>query len=458
MASPLVDIARDTIQNYAMIERGERVLVAVSGGPDSVCLLDVLHELGYPLEVAHLDHQTRGTESEDDAAFVERLCGGYEIPCHIESRPIEKEAGRSALSFEEFAREARYEFLLRTARERGCAVIATGHHTDDLVETILMRILRGTTPRGMLGIPPVRVVDECRIVRPLYTFRRVDIMGYLQGKELSYRVDSSNSDTRFVRNRIRSNLLPLLESDYNPQVRAALVRLALLQLAESNFLDSEADWLLSDCMDENRVKRRVFSEAHLALQRRALARLVWQCGIDTDFEHINDACLFIVQAPAGKSFDLGSGMLLRNSRNYTEFMTPAFACATQEASLRVPGSVTAFGKRLRARILKNAPKKPLQLYCTPKRQVFDADTLGPSVILRMRQPGDRFTPLGMTGTRKLKDYFVDRGLPMTDRNRALLVVSGERIAWVAGYAVSAEFAVTDQTRRYAEIVISDAAE
>ncbi|MBX7254882.1 MAG: tRNA lysidine(34) synthetase TilS [Candidatus Hydrogenedentes bacterium] len=451
----LLSRVRATLDQFHMLTPGESVLAAVSGGADSVCLLDVLVELGYAVEVAHFDHQTRGIESAEDSAFVETLARRYGVPMHCERRPIREEAEASPMSFEEYARGARYAFLLAVAQAQGCTAIATGHHADDQAETVLMRIVRGVSPSGLTGIPPVRMLDNVRVVRPLLGCSRDSIMSYLDQRDLPYRTDSSNTQTEYVRNRVRQELLPALERGYNPQVREALTRLADLQRAENEYVAEQARQFLASCYTNGQITRRAFSEAAVALQRRALAELAWQREVDCEFDRVESARLFIVDAPAGSSFDLGGGILLRNARDVTEIVGSVEPSDSRAVRLACPGETVAFGRRFVVSEREQAPPLPLREYCNQSRQVFDADAVGSELWVRLRRPGDRIVPLGMAGTRKLKDYFGDLGLPIGERDRLPLIVTEDTIVWIVGHAVSANAAVTAHTKRYIEIEVQD---
>ncbi len=457
----LVGRIEATIREFAMFEPGEKVLVAVSGGADSVCLVDVLHELGYALEVAHFDHQTRNGESAADAEFVRNLANAFSLPFHLESRPIEAEACGANHSFEEYARNARYEFFFRIAEARGCAVVATGHHADDQTETVLMRILRGTTPAGIAGIPPVAERHGVRIVRPLIACQREEILEYLKRRQLVYRVDRTNRDTIYPRNRVRHELLPLLERDYNPRVREALLRLAELERGDSELLDSLVEVPFEECVSGHKsIDRGCFSTLHPAVQRRILTRLAWHWGIECAFDRVQAATRFVAEGPTGRRLDLGEGVYLQNGREVTEVFggDPADVPTHTGAPLAVPGVTAAFGKTFTVTVRRQAPQGDLAAYCSPSRQVFGAAALGSDLVVRPRQPGDVFTPLGMQGSKKLKRYLIDIGLPAWERAAQLVLVAGGRIAWVVGHAIGAEFAVTDRSVPTVEIEVGDAAQ
>ncbi|NIA16185.1 MAG: tRNA lysidine(34) synthetase TilS [Nitrospiraceae bacterium] len=442
---------------HALLERGATTLVAVSGGVDSVCLLDVLLTLDDRVEVAHFDHQTRDGESAEDASFVRALAARLGVPLHEDTRPVAAEAREAGRSFEEHARNVRYDFLVRTAEAHDCAAIATGHHADDQAETVLMRILRGTTPRGLAGIVPLTTRAGRRIVRPLLECTRAEIMDYVQARGLSYRTDRTNDDQTHFRNRVRHDLLPSLTRDYNPRVREALLRLAETQRGENELLNTMAASALNGCVDgDARVERERFAGTHAAIQRRIMAILAWRLGVDCDFERIDAAARFIVDGPTGHRFDLGGGVLLYNARHTTEIVKTPDIFDAAIIPLAVPGATEAFGRIIEVTYPEEIPVGDLAAYCTPGRQVFDADALGGTVAVRHRRPGDRFTPFGMSGSKKLQDYFVDTGLPAPQRDAQLIVEAGDRIAWVVGHAISAHAAVTADTRRYLQIEVYDA--
>lgn len=447
-----------------MMVQGQRILAAVSGGPDSVCLLSTLLDLGYEVEVAHFDHQTRDGDSGMDAAFVRDLAGWFDIPFHMETRPAAAEAARLGLCFEDYARQVRYAFLLSKAAERQCTAIATGHTADDQAETVLMRVVRGTSPRGGSGIPPV--TEWCneltggqvvRVVRPLIERTRGHVLDYLEAKRLGFRMDVSNWNRRYLRNRIRHELLPFLERDYNPEVSAALNRFAEILRGDSAYLERLGEEAYGRCVRDNaEIDRGVFASLDVALQRRVLLLAARRAGVDDcPFERLDAAVDFVVSGQTGKLFDLGACIQLQNGRTMTQFLEQLVCDRPDEVSLQIPGVVLFDGLRFRARLLLEPPGVHPAQYCHARRQVFDADALGDEVVVRTRRLGDRIAPLGMAGSKTLGDYLTDAGVPASCRNSLPLVAADEQVVWVAGYAVSRHVAVTEKTRRWAEIEVDD---
>jgi len=423
-----------------------------------MALLYALHDLDIPLEVFHFDHQTREGASTEDATFVRAEAARLGLPFHLARRPVAEEAKARGLTFEEYARTVRYEHLLRTARDRGCAVVATGHHADDQAETVLMRVIRGTGPQGIGGIPPVRTEAGIRIVRPLIRVTRAEIRDWLKERGIAFRTDASNDDPVFLRNRVRRDLLPRIEAEYNSRFRAALLRLSDMSRVENDLLHGLAEEFLAECLRDNRIDRGRFARGHRALQRRGLAILAWRAGVEPAFDRIDGAVDFVVSGAAGLAYDLGGGLLLRNGRDRTDVGRTPAPSECDEIVLAAPGETPAFSRRFRVRYLEARPADDLRRYCRPDRQVFDADALDEPLTLRRWKPGDRFTPLGMEGTRKLQDYFTDLGLTAQEKAEQPLLVAGRRIAWVVGRAIDARAAVTPRTQRLVEVEVLDAAQ
>jgi len=451
---------RGFMRAHSMARDGSRLLAAVSGGADSVCLLHVLIELGYQVEVAHFDHQTRNGESGRDAEFVGETAARLGLPFHVESRPIDQESRGSGKSFEEYARSARYEFLTRVARARGCEAVATGHHADDNAETILMRLIRGTTPAGAAGIPAVGAWGGVSVIRPLLGVRRDEVMAYVAERGLEYRQDTTNVDVRYARNRVRHELLPLLAERYNPRVREALLRFAEAQRADAELLDQLSAGAFDQCVFEDAViDRPQFRNQPEALQRRVVTEFGRLLGVtDMPFDRVIDAIRFIARGATGAMFDLGAGVQLQNAKRHTKPLATRPEAEPEETPLAVPGVTAALGRVFRAHVLEQRPAPDLPAYCTPRRQVFDAAAAGKDLSVRRRRPGDSFTPLGMTGTKKLQDYFVDAGVPAFERDAQILLTGGGKILWVVGGAISSHAAVTESTARFLEVDIIDGTE
>ena len=264
---------------------GSRLLVAVSGGADSVCLLHLLATLrdvtGITLHVAHLNHQLRGSQSDDDASWVAARCGELQVPATIEVADVGLAARTGGRGVEETARDLRYRFLRQTARRLHCPAVATAHTADDQAETILHHIVRGTGLRGLRGMPAQRSLDEnTRLVRPLLEVTRGQIEAWLERHQVPFRTDATNADTTLTRNRIRHQLLPMLREEFNPDVSSALLRLGQQAAQTQAAVEFAAEALLQQCMLERSPDRIELQCGPLAGVPRHLVRacfvLLWQ--------------------------------------------------------------------------------------------------------------------------------------------------------------------------------------
>ena len=446
-------------------------MVACSGGPDSTALLRSLlrlqssHDLS--LHVAHLNHDFRGAEADHDAAFVQLLADRSGLPCSIDKEdPIAYQRSRNVSSFEQAAREMRYSFLHSVAVAVGASAVALGHTSDDQAETVLLHILRGAGMQGLKGMAEISHWPwpaEGRgplLFRPLLDASKADTAAYCRELEQRYREDSGNYLWRFTRNRVRLDLMPRLARDYNPRVRDALLRLSRIAGDDSDFLDGELESRWDDIATEEETGVHLdageLAAWHSALQRRAMRRAYSLAAGDSRAlgESHLDAMLSLVQdRRGGRSLDLPRGIsarieanVLRIFRRDRRHRVPNLA---REYSIHVPredGETVEFeggGWRLSMRLGTSLAVQDSEV---PQGRRFTAslkrDVLGEEVTLRTRRPGDRFQPSGMTGTKKLQDFFTDAKIPRNQRDDVPLLVCERGIAWVVGHRV-ADWALAD---------------
>lgn len=411
---------------------GSRVLVAVSGGADSLALLLLLHHvagrLDLHLEAAHLDHGLRQA-SGDDARFVARFCAGLGIPLAMERRDVAAIAAGRRGNLEEVAREERRDFLLSTARLRSCQWIALGHHADDQAETFLMRLLRGS---GVAGLAGMQIVSA-PLVRPLLPFRHAELVAYLEEEQVSWREDASNLDTRFTRNRIRHDLLPLLAT-YNANIPIQLAGLCE-QLQEDNAFWSElVTQELARC---GGWQDDVFSLdcRHLLAVAPALASRLVRAALEQvrgDLRgltagHVADVLKLAAAGSSQGELDLpGAWVARRYERLNFRQERPAKA-ESLEFLLDAPGHYRLTDNRTLTLSLEE------QVIGESAGVVeFAAAAVPFPLHLRTWQAGDRFQPSGMRGTKKLQDLFVDLKLSREERQRVLVLLQGNEILWVIG--------------------------
>lgn len=414
----------------ALFTHGAHITCAVSGGADSTALLHCLHtlkdKLGITLSAAHFNHQLRGEESERDEAFVRELCERWDIPLSVGRDDVRAYANAHKLGLEEAARACRYAFL-----EQQSGLIATAHNADDQAETLLLHLLRGSGLRGLCGIPPKRG----RIIRPLLSIPRRDILTYLQGEGLTWAEDSSNAADSYRRNRLRHSVLPQLYEE-QPQLHRQLERMTGLLRQEDAYLDEQAALLLQRNTDGWAVAP--LAEAPAVLRRRALRQLLRQfLHQDVSLCHI-EALEALLQAehPSG-SCSLPHGLQARRSYDrllISQEAPPKF----EEIPLQIPGEtvISSLGLKISCKIEKNFQK----FANTPFHFAIKCDMIEPyKIFARPRRLGDSL--LSADGHhRNVKKQMIDRKIPRWERDRLPVLCYGEAIFAVAGLGVSADWA------------------
>jgi tRNA(Ile)-lysidine synthase len=438
MNDPLLRKVSRSIRRHSLLAGDDAVLVAVSGGPDSVALLAALTELeggARRIGVAHVNHHLRGSESDRDQAFVARLAARFGCEFHTVDATV-----RGRANLEERAREARYRALGAIAAHEGFGCIATGHTLDDQAETVLQRVIRGAGVGGLGGIRPKRAD---RVVRPLLDVTRAEVLAYLRKRKLGYRVDGSNALSRFTRNRIRHRLLPLLERLFNPAVRTALARLAELSRDDEAVLGA-----LSDRRARGRrgcgLECAGLRRAPAALQRRMIRG--WLMSVrgglrGIELRHVERVRDLATDGREGSSISLPGGTVTRRAGRL-HWNWRALQSAVFEQILPVSGTANLPGWEVDIRVTGR------RIRPGPWRAVFDLAALGGSV-LRMRnpRPGDRLRPLGLGGSKKLQDVFVDAKVAREDRPSWPVLEGDGAVIWVPGLARGEGAAVTAATRR-----------
>jgi tRNA(Ile)-lysidine synthase len=457
----IVDKIKETIKKHRMLSPGDRVLVAVSGGPDSVCLLRVLQtlakKLDLTLQVAHLDHMFRGKESADEAQFVADLAKKLGIPATLAQIDVPAFCRERGLSAQEGAREVRYGFLRRVADETGSSRIAVGHTAEDQAETFMMRLLRGAGTSGLSAIPPVR--DN--IIRPLIDVTRKEVLEYLKKSEINYVTDPSNTKPVYTRNRVRLELMPVLKR-FNPRIVETLAAEANLLRDEDVAIERHCAALAESILvrEENDllIKRTEFNILPPAFKRRLLKKASDLAGVRSSGlsrDQIDEAVSFMAAARTGRTMDLPSGLTI--GREYDSFyMRPASGANTFCLQLSIPGLTTIpelglaieTGVRDRAQGNEKGPEDTPGSDNFVWQALFDYDKMGSLLTLRSRQKGDRFYPAGMGGkSKKIQDYFVDQKVPRRKRDTIPLLCSGQDILWVVGLRTDERFLPGPNTKR-----------
>ncbi len=452
----LVEKVARYIERHRLLQKGDRLLVAVSGGPDSLCLLHVLRALAprYDLSliIAHLDHRIR-PEARHEAETVRSLAASWALP--FEGAAVDVPAYRSGrrVSASEASRIVRFRFLLEAAKKHGAGKIALGQQLDDQAETVLFNLLRGTGPDGLAGILPRRNYGPVELIRPLLGTSRLEIERYCLEQKLEPARDASNLKTDYTRNRIRLELIPYLEDRYNPNLRFSLAQLASLVAADRAFLGAKAQIKFSELARWNNkqliVKRSAFNALPGALRGRIAYRalLKFVPGRSLSRRHV-DQLLQLAEKPGPARVLLLPGGAQACTSYEQIILSPGRleqGKRFSDISLQIPGCTYLPDRRIRmeAHLLGPGglvwPPQPHQAY-------LDYDSLPGPLALRSRWPGARFHPQGAPGSKKLKDYFIDRKIPRHRRDDYLLVTSGSKVVWVAGERIAHPYRITGKTK------------
>ncbi len=453
---------RKWINRHRLIRPGDKVLAACSGGPDSMALVHILlmlrPEYKFTLAVAHLNHMLRGGESDEDEEFVEAFCRRHSVPFYRTAIDVRRFAQESGRSIEDAARYVRYDWLQKVALDIGGAKIATGHHRDDQAETVLINLLRGAGSAGLRGMQP----ERNGVIRPLLSVNRQEIAIYCAEHQLHPRTDSSNRDTDYLRNRIRLKLLPDIEREYNPAIRETLWRTAALLSDEHNFI-RETVLNLWPQIAQEREKSIILNVNLILKQPIALKREIFRLAVEKkqgnlrgiSFCHVENLIYMAETASVGSIMELPGGLLAKKGYNEIEIGQEKAGGPVETVlpgiKLDLPGVtyIPQFHTKIIARVLDVRPRQD----GNSMTSVFDWHALTPPVYVRTRLPGDRFKPLGLNGTKKLKDYFIDEKVPRCKRDKALVFCDGNGIIWVGGYRQAEHGKVTAHTTEYLQLTI-----
>jgi len=422
---------------------GTPILVGVSGGVDSVVLLDVLCELGYECEVIHVNFRLRGSESDADECYVRELCEQQGLKYHAHQDSAQSYAVRKNFSVQMAAREIRYTLFRNTASHRGISWVAVGHHGDDQSESLLINLNRGTGPEGIAGMRSKRSLDaQITLIRPLLAEDRASICEYAGLRELHWREDTSNQDETYLRSRVRSQVIPHLNSK-------SLAR-------SSNLVRQWVDEVIIPMIDRHfsaaskgqSLKISYLRELPDVLAHRLVIEGVRK-WIPNEFadEELAGRIISLMDLQTGKRVEIGGGIIWRD-RNYLTFADHRMNQPVENLEL-LPGSspLIVSGGQLRLYLTDTEPKD----FFDSDEAWLDAEKLNFPLTVRNWLPGDQIQPLGMQGTKKVSDLLTDVAVPVSRRANVSVVCSGEIIAWIVGYRLSHKFRVTKSTNRYARL-------
>ena len=471
----ITEKVKKTIINNGLIKKGEHIVIGLSGGPDSVCLFHILHqmieELGITLHAVHINHGLRPGAADEDQQYAEKLCAGYQVTFHSFTFDVNRIARESGISSEDAGRRVRYQSFFevadRIASETGASVkIAVAQNMNDQAETVLMRILRGTGTDGLGGIEYLRTErDKGVVIRPLLDVSREEIEAYCSENGLNPRIDLTNLEPVYTRNKIRLELLPYLSGNFNGNIVAALNRLSKIAREDKDYFAQRMDEIIAEhaVISEGHkaaIPLEVLFGAHPAIRRRLIVRLFESIGLTKDITaaHLEQADRLLKEGKTSSVTDFTAGYVMGISYGSVEFYRKSDKGSLNfEYELNMDGitEISELNARIGVKILRrqdweNLEEKEKKLLNGSVSCRLSLDKIlksGRNPVLRTRKPGDYIVPLGMQGRKKLQDFFVDEKYSREERDRLPVLCLGSEAVWVAGGRISENYKVDDGTER-----------
>ncbi len=447
---------KDYLFNELFFDSNSKVLLGVSGGADSMAMLDAFANLtrelpGMSLSIAHFNHKLRGEESEGDKELVTDAARKYNLPIFVSGSNVKLMAEQKGLSLEAAARILRYRFFERVIKRKNIEYLITAHNADDTVETFFLNLFRGSGITGLAGIPHKRhLVKDAAIVRPFLIFRKKELTEYCRKRKIQWREDSSNASTAFKRNKIRHELLPLIEKDFCPAIFSVVSR-------TQKFLRQIDDYIYFDVREA--VQKLVFNKSKSRFSIRLsvlktyddfLQGEIIQSLLKNNFDipgaslNLIERVLALEESSVGSYVEINKKYLVLRDRDSLIFSKKnesfdAYEAIEKEGAFKV-GDYTLS--------LKKVGKKSVKITDNPNIEYFDYDLVPSLLYLRSKKPGDTFQPIGMVGTVKISDYLTNIKMPIIDKKNVLVLASKSDIIWVCGFRASDKFKITDDTEKY----------
>ena len=455
----LLNQIKRAIDCHHLVEKGDRLIVGVSGGVDSMVLLHLLNTcreaFDLSLIVAHVNHGLRPVESEKEAELVQEEAARLGLPFEYGQFNVKEFQKKGGLSPQDAARRVRFHFFDDLLQRHHAQKIALGHHADDQVETFLLRLIRGSGLQGLKGMLPIR---DGKVIRPLLGVWEEEIQSFAMEKKIPFLSDSSNLKRDYLRNRIRLALIPLMEREYQPNFKEILLRTSNILREEDDYLEKGAEAAYQKVVREERetlsFKFSEYQSLHQAIQWRVIKKIlgrIYDRGVaveEGEWSDVNEmhrklhqsSPSFLLELPRGawveKRYDavlLGKGKL----KPFLPF----------DVELISPGRtiIREIGKEV---VIEETDRDKFKNYRGPlNTALMDYGSLQFPLRMRNFRPGDRFYPLGAKGTQKLKNFFIDHKIPKFERPQVPLLVSGEMIAWIVGYRIDERVKITEKTRK-----------
>ncbi len=462
----LLEQVKRTIDRYHLLDKGDRLIVGVSAGVDSMVLLHLLNtyrqEFDLSLIVAHINHGLRPKESEKEAELVQKESERLGLTFEYGQFNVKEFQKVGGISLQDAARKIRFHFFNVLLQKYNANKIALGHNADDQVETVLLRLMRGSGLKGLKGMLPIR---EGRVIRPLLEVWRREIESFAEEMKIPYLLDSSNLKKDYLRNRLRLTLIPLIEKEYQPNFKKIVLKTSTILREENDYLERGAEEAYQKIVREEKdalsFKFSEYQFLHPAIQWRIIQKMLGRIysgetvieereGMEVDqiykkFHQLLPS--FFIELPHGVSLEKRYDLVLIG-KGWVKPVPPF------EVELISPGR--NYVEEIKREVVieeTSRDDKFKDLYGLPDIALLDYQSLQFPLKMRNFRPGDRFRPLGVKGTQKLKEFFIDHKIPKFERPRIPLLISGEMIAWIVGYRIDERVKVTEKTQRTLKVEV-----
>ncbi len=458
----VIEKVKQTIERENLIENKDKILVALSGGPDSVCLLHILKKLeeyyNVKIYAAHLNHKIRGIEAQKDALYAAKLCDELEISFFVKAIDVPAYAKENKMTLEEAARKLRYDMLFEVKNRIGAKKIAVAHNLDDQAETVIMRLIRGTGITGLKGMDYKR---SDGVIRPLMDVLKSDILSYCEENKLDPKIDHTNLETEYTRNRIRLKLFPFIEHEFSTNIKDTVSRMANVLREDSDYLETEAQKIFEQQVLENTDKTIKLDTEELKSIHSSLVKRLIRIAIKTlvgtlegiDNVHIEDTLSLIKNSKNQLKLNLPKGLMVYKTADGISFTFEEmfFENINYSYILKNDGyiEIDEIGMKIETKIMSK--ERCMALPTGQYTKAFDYDKIKGDLIVRSRLDGDRMKPMGLGGTKKLKDIFIDLKIPREKRNSIAVLSDEKGILWLMGYKISEDYKIDENTTKVIRI-------
>lgn len=442
----LIKKIKKNISANSLIDEKDRILVGLSGGPDSIFLLYILHNyFNNQLIITHINHKLRGVDSDLDEKFVRTISQKLKIPLYVIREDVKKLSNENKKSIEEVGREVRFSFFDKTLKVENFNKIALGHNLDDNVETILINFIKGSGTKGLIGIPEKR--DN--IIHPIINIKKEEILKFLEENKIEYRVDKTNFEIDFLRNKVRNYLLPIIEKEFNKNFKEKILSLSNILKVEDRFLDNLVENIKNDLMEfENdfiKIDNKKFQKLDLSLKRRLIRKAIDYFNRDLreyPLEHI-DKVISLENKKTGKEIELPFNLIAVKDKN--KIIIEKKGVEIPNFYIEIPdiGLYELAGMKIELTLVEKISKVK-DIFTS----FFDYDKIEFPIKFRKPKFGEKFKPLGLKEEKKIQDFFVDNGIPKSVRwNLPILLDKKDDILWIVGVRISDDYKVTNLTKR-----------